>query len=381
MERECIVIGVGGVGSAALYHLARRGVDVLGLERFAPGHDRGSSHGETRAIRLAYFEHPCYVPLLQRSYDLWDALEADTGERLFHRTGVLQVGPPDGEVITGIQATAAAHGLDVTAMDAAQVKDRFPGFEIPDGMTALHEANAGYLAVEACVRAHARRAVAAGATLHTASPATGWRAVDGGFVVTTETDTLRCRRLVITAGAWVHDHLAHLGVDLQVIRKTLHWYGAQDGAYAEGAGSPVFLYELPEGVIYGFPHIAPDGVKVARHTGGHPVTDPLRLDRAIHPEDHGPVDAFLRRWMPRVDPGDRRRGAVCMYTMTPDAHFVVDTDTRHPGLSFVTGLSGHGFKFTPVLGEIMADLAMTGQTDHPIVAFSHRRPALQRPQR
>ena len=361
---DAIVVGAGGVGSAALAHLARRGLRVLGIEQHDRGHALGSSHGESRAIRLAYFEHPAYVPLLRRAYALWSELEAATGQRLYTASGVLQIGPPDGEVLQGVRRSAQTHGLSVEPLSAGAVEERFPGFRVPAGMAGLLEAEAGHLAVEACVRAHLDQAEAHGATCWHGAPVRGWRVEPDGVWVRTPRGEATARRLVLATGAW-----ADLP-GLTVRRKTQHWLTpAAPGACA---GAPVYLYELPEGIFYGFPPLG-GAMKAAEHTGGEVVADPSAVDRMVRGADRAPVQGFLRRWLPGVDAGAIQRETVCMYTMTPDGHFAVGPHPRHPAVVVAAGLSGHGFKFAPVLGEALADLVERGQTDHPIAPFDPAR--------
>lgn len=357
------MLGVGGVGSAALDHLARRGVRAVGLDRFPPGHDRGSSHGATRIIRQAYFEHSDYVPLVLRAYELWDELAKRTGNVLREEPGLLQIGPPHGEVVTGVLASAAAHALEVEQISAAQITSRWPGFGVPEGLTGVYERRAGFLHVERCVAAHASQAVAAGAELLTDRQVLGWQADGSGVVVRTDRETLRADHLVVSAGAWAGQMLTDIGIRFEVRRKPLFWFETVNDAY-RSEGCPAFLYELPNGIFYGTPQIDSAGVKVAEHTGGDVVTDPLNVNRAITAKDLAPVEQFARQCLPRA--GARvTQQSVCMYTMSPDAQFVVDPHPVHRQVMFVAGLSGHGFKFTPVLGEIVADLVSTGHTTHP----------------
>lgn len=361
---QAIVLGVGGVGSAALDHLARRGVRVLGLDRFPPGHDRGSSHGATRIIRQAYFEHPHYVPLVLRAYDLWDELARRVSQTLYEEVGLLQIGPPRGEVVGGVLASAEAHGLEVDRLSAEQITRQWPGFHVPDAMGGVYERRAGFLHVERCVSAQASLAVAAGAELLTDRAIVSWQADGSGIVVRTDRETLCADALVICTGAWAGQMLANIGVRFEVRRKPLFWFETLDEAYRK-EHCPAFLYELPQGIFYGTPQLDADGVKVAEHTGGDVVADPLDLVRQMTAIDLLPVEQFVRACLPRA--GRRvTRHSVCMYTMSPDAHFVVDRHPLHPQVIFVAGLSGHGFKFTPVLGEIIADLIIDGQTKQPI---------------
>jgi monomeric sarcosine oxidase len=373
---DAIVLGSGGAGSAALYHLALRGACVLGLDRFPPGHDRGSSHGETRIIRLAYFEHSHYVPLLRRAYALWRELEARRGEALYRETGLVQVGPASGQVVEGVLRSAREHALEVEELAAADVKRRFPGLHVPEGMQAVYERGAGCLAVEACVRAHAAEAVRLGAEIRSGEEVRSWQPDGRGFAVETDRGHYRAQNLVVTAGPWAKELLADLGLRLEVRRKPLFWFRCDDPRYAASRGFPAFLFELPEGVFYGFPSLDGQSLKAAEHSGGAVVSDPLAVSRAVDPADEARVAGFLARCLPGVG-RERVDHAVCMYTMTPDEHFVVDRHPEHPHLAFAAGLSGHGFKFTCVLGEVLAQLILDGRTEHPVGFLSLARPGLR----
>ena len=376
-QYDCIVIGVGGIGSAALYNLSRRGVKALGLDRFPPGHDRGSSHGGTRIIRQAYMEHPDYVPLAQRSYELWQQLSAEHTGALYTEAGFLQVGPSKGPVIRGVLKSAREHDLDVESLSAGEVERRFPAFRVPGTMTGVFEKRAGFLAVEACVRAYAGEAVRLGATLRSDEPALSWNAEGGGFAVTTRQGSYSAASLIITAGAWAPVLLAELGVPFEVRRKSLFWFAAQEPTYALSGGCPCFFFEASNGLFYGFPSIDAFGVKAAEHSGGQPVENPLDVDRELYPEDQAQVEEFLRAHLPGVS-RECTKHSVCLYTMTPDEHFVVDRHPAHERVAFAAGLSGHGFKFAPVLGEALADLALDGRTRAPIGFLSCRRNVGQR---
>ncbi|MEZ6069321.1 MAG: N-methyl-L-tryptophan oxidase [Pirellulales bacterium] len=363
---DAIVIGTGGVGSAAVMQLAVRGARVLGLDRFAGGHDRGSSHGQTRVIRRAYFEHSDYVPLVQRAFELWDELERASEQRLFQQTGLLQVGPADGLVLPGVLRSARQHQLDVESFTADEVGRRFPGFVAAPDCAAVLETGAGFLYVERCVLAHLAEARRHGAELRSDVTVRSWRTSGDGVVVETDQGAFAAGRLVIAAGAWAAELLADLGVPLRVLRKPLHWFANDDPRYGLAQGCPVFLYECPGGVFYGFPDLDDGrGLKAADHHGGAVVDDPLAVSREVDTAEHDNVARFLAQHLPGVS--HRAIGhAVCMYTMSPDEHFIVD---RHPGcpqVAFAAGLSGHGFKFTSVLGEALADLALEGATTLPI---------------
>ena len=371
---DAIILGAGGVGSAAMWQLARRGLRVLGIDRFDPPHGEGSSHGQTRIIRQAYFEHADYVPLLLESYRLWEELEERTGQRLKIETGLLEVGPREGIVVPGVLSAACQHGLAVEELTAAGVESRWPAFRVPNQVSSFEligvfEPRAGYLKVEDCVAACLAEAKRHGAELLPKVEVRDWQ-TDDDILVHTSAGDFRANRLVITAGAWSGPLLHNLGVPLEVRRKPLMWYEPSDAATATASltsaanGFPCFLFELPSGIFYGFPAVDERGLKAAEHSGGSPLADPLAVDRALHAGDHLLVDQFLQSHIPSVRTPCRDH-AVCLYTMSPDEHFIVDRHPADPRVVFAAGLSGHGFKFTPVLGSILADLAIDGLTSLP----------------
>jgi sarcosine oxidase len=363
---DAIVLGTGGVGSAAAFHLARRGARVLGLDRFPGGHDRGSSHGQTRIIRQAYFEHADYVPLLRRAYELWAELESLADEQLFYRVGLLQIGPPEGYVVGGVLNAAKQHGLTVDELTAAQSEARFPGFRVPPGMVGVFEPAAGYLRVERCVLAHLAAAKQHGAELRTGVTVQSWNADGGSVSMNTDQGTFTADKLVITAGAWAPQLLSDLGIPMTVRRKHLHWFESSDPVY-HGPNAPTFFYELPHGLFYGFPAVDELGVKVAEHSGGENVADPLTDPRPLEERDLARVREFVGEQLPTVGKAARHtRHEVCFYTMSPDEQFMIDSHPQHKNVVFAAGLSGHGFKFASVLGEIMADLTLAGTTSQPI---------------
>jgi sarcosine oxidase len=373
---DVIIIGLGGMGSAALHQLAKRGADVLGLEQFDIAHDRGSSHGQTRIIRKGYFEHPDYIPLLNSAYALWADLEADTGQNLFERCGIIYSGFPDGSVLPGIRASAKTYNLDIQTVPDAEFHDRFPGFARLDGMETLYEPDAGFLRVEPGVQAHADRAVAHRATILTGQTVQSWSADAGGVQVKTAGTTHTAAKLVITAGAWSARLLAQLRIPLVVKRKILYWYPTEGQDFALSAGTPVFSFDTANGFFYGFPALDPCGVKMGDHIGGQTVEDPDHLNRTVSPDEADRVNQFLAVHMPKLGSTTPTASAVCMYTMTPDENFIIDRHPEFPNVAFAAGFSGHGYKFAPVIGEILADLALTGKTDHPIDFLSLARPEL-----
>ncbi len=363
---DVIVLGTGGVGSAALYHLAARGLGVVGLDQFPPAHGWGSSHGQSRIIRKAYFEHPDYVPLLERAYSRWDELGQLTGRRdLFERTGLIQIGPGDGIVIPGVLDSATKHGLALDVMTVDETRKHFPQYRVPDECAVVYEADAGLLRVEDCVLAYLNAARAAGAELHTGVTVHRWRPSGAGVEVETSEGVFHAGSLVVTAGSWTPQMLGDLGLSLEVRRKPLFWLTTNSDAHRLDRGCPCFFYERPEGQFYGFPEMEPGGgVKVACHSGGEVITDPVNVDRRLDEKDLARVRHFTQEWFPEVGAGLLRH-ETCLYTMSPDEHFIVDRHPGHPQVAFAAGLSGHGFKFASVLGEILSDLIVEGRTDLP----------------
>jgi sarcosine oxidase len=355
---DAIVIGCGGMGSAALYELARRGRRVLGLEQFPAVHDRGSSHGQTRVIRTAYYEHADYVPILRRAWDRWYELEQLVGRHLLTETGCLSIGPAGGELVAGVRESARLHGLALEGRDPAP-------FRVPEGFESVFEAKAGYLMVEECVRAHLERAVAAGAELRTEEPVRSWNADGDGLVVRTDSESYRCAKLVVTAGAWATRLLADLGIPLTVMRQTMLWFEPREPERFRRDRFPVFLYESPRGAFYGLPMIDSRGLKVARHYGASELASPDGVDWTTCDADEQPVREFLSECVD-VPIGRCSARQVCQYTLSPDRHFIVDRHPANGNVVFAAGFSGHGFKFAPVIGEILADLADTGTTRWPI---------------
>ena len=372
---DCIVLGTGGFGSGALYHLARRGVRALGIEQFQAAHDRGSSHGETRIVRQAYFEHPAYVPLLRHSYELWSQLEAEAGCPLMHLCGLMLAGPPEGEAIAGARLAAQSHQIEIENVPPAHAALRFPGFRVPEGFEVVFEARAGYLEVENCVRAHLERAQVRGATLRTGETARQWSSDERSVRVRTERGEYEAAALIITAGAWASRMLADLNAPLSVLRKPVFWHPVTGPEYDVARGAPAFYFQMPSGAFYGFPSLDGATVKLAEHTGGEPVADPDHLARSTHDRDHEPVRRFIQQTMPALDL-QPLRSSVCMYTMSPDNHFLIDRHPEHANVVFGAGFSGHGFKFTGVLGAALADLALDGRTSLPIAFLGMDRSGL-----
>jgi sarcosine oxidase len=365
---DVIVLGVGGMGSAACFELARRGRRVLGLEQFAPVHARGSSHGHTRIIRTAYAEGPAYVPLARRSFERWYELEQITGRHLLTECECLNVGPPNSEHVAGVRASVREHKLAAEELGAAEIGRRFPAYRLPPDYTGVLERAAGFLYVEECVCAHIDAAAALGAVVRGEEPVRAWKVIGDGVEVTTEKGVYRAAQLVVTAGAWATRFLADTGVPLRVMRQVLTWFDVSArAALFRRDRFPIFLVDVPGGPFYGLPAIDRFGLKVARHYNALELSDPDGVVWETGPEDERAVAAFLDEFIP--GPGPLTKAQVCMYTVTPDHHFVIDRHPAHPQVSVACGFSGHGFKFASTVGEILADLADTGRTDHDIGIF------------
>ncbi len=371
-EYDCLVVGCGGVGSAALMHFARRGARVLGVDRWLPPHEQGSSHGQTRLIRLAYFEHPDYVPLLREAFQGWEELAGQSGEPLLNLTGLLEVGPAQGPLIQGVLRSAGEHSLPIEHYRSSDFQERFPGFELPSGHQAVFEQQAGFLPVEDCVRICLQQASEAGAEFCEGISVTSWSVGSTGVLVqgTDRQDDswqASCDSLVVTAGSWAGELLADLGIPLTIRRKSLFWFDIQSDVadYTPTGGTPAFYFELSSGDFYGVPAIPPWGLKVGQHTGGATVSDPACVNRSVDPAEQQSVQRFLRTCL-KPTSLQVTRHRVCLYTDSPDGHFIVDRHPQYPQVLFAAGLSGHGFKFAPVLGQALVDLALDQRTELPV---------------
>jgi sarcosine oxidase len=358
-----IVIGLGGMGSAALYHLAQRGVDVCGIEQFEIAHDQGSSYGETRAIRKAYFEHPDYVPLLHRAYDLWADLQAKTTQNIITECGMIFAGPESSPAVHGLNTCYTEHDLPHDKLSASEAADRYSKFHFNKEDTVFYDPIAGYVVPEATIETHINLAGEAGATIKTGTEVKYWREIDGGVEVTTGKETMTADKLIICAGAWAGQVLAKLDLPLEIRRNVQLWYSTPDiDKYANDF--PVWFMDRSYGGIYGFPSLDGKTMKAAVHTGQDLTKSPETLKRELVEDDQKLVLQCLEETFPGIQP-QLDRYSVCMYTCTPDEHFIIDEHPDHENVYIAAGFSGHGFKFTPVIGEILAELAMTGHSRQP----------------
>ncbi len=370
---DTIVLGVGGMGSAVCYHLARRGQRVVGIERHDIPHEFGSSHGSSRVIRKAYFEDPRYVPLLHRAYALWRELELESGESLLTLCGGLNMGPPGHACIVGVLDSVARHRLPHEVLSEHEIRSRFPAFRPAAGDIGVFETDAGFLVPERCVSAHVRLAVRHGAQILTSCTSRAVERSSAGWSVHTDQGAFTAERLVLTLGPWLAQHELQLGPrsPLQVERQVQLWFEPRNAALHAIGRMPVFIHFGEAGSFYGIPASPGGGVKVCRHHGGATVT-PDDVDRRVSERDEADVRAYLRRHLPGAD-GPLVAGKVCLYTNTPDGHFVIGTRPDDVSVIVAGGFSGHGFKFASVVGEIVADLAIAGRTAHDIEMFSPAR--------
>jgi sarcosine oxidase len=367
---DSIVIGLGAMGSAAAYHLAKRGQKVLGLEQFSLAHDRGSSHGETRLIRQAYFENADYVPLLLRAYELWDALAEEVGEEIFTRNGLVIYGRPGKSLVyDGALRSGKLYSIPMEELDREASLKHWPCYRAPEGFSAAYEPGAGFLRAEACVLAHARIARERGAELHENEAVQSYSAKNGRVSVKTNKGEYEAARLVIAGGGWSSRLLQELGLPLELRRMLLGWFPS---SLAHG-GAPGFIFDLEDDFYYGFPSIDGRTVKMAGHHGFEKMLAPEEKD-AVQPTPAriARLENFIRRCLPEVQPA-LVRAAHCIYTMTPDEDFVIDWHPEHPEISYAAGFSGHGFKFASVVGEILAELSLEGRTRHPASFLASKR--------
>ena len=378
MAYDVVVVGLGGMGSAAAYALAARGLEVLGLERHSPAHDQGSSHGGSRITRQAYFEDPAYVPLLLRAYELWDRLQRDSGEDLLHLTGGLFLGPPESTTVGGSLRASREWDLPHELLDSREVARRFPTVRLPSDEVGLYEAKAGVLRPERTVAAHLALAERAGAELRFREPVREWTTTSTGVRVITDAATYEADRLVVAPGAWAPQLLADLGVPITVERHVTYWFEPLGGVEPYlPARQPIWIHEDRDGEqVYGFPALdgVGGGVKTAFFRRGRGCT-PETIERQVSDDEVATVREHAGRVLPSL-PGTFVRAATCMYSNTPDHHFVLAPHPEHERVTVACGFSGHGFKFVPLVGEVVADLVTSGTTSHPIGLFDPRRPAL-----
>ena len=367
---DVAIIGLGAMGSFTALELAGRGASVIGFDRFSPPHEQGSHGGETRAFRTIYTEHPDYVPLMKRSLELWERLAAEGRPELLTWTGVLSLGEAGSPLIHGVQQSAAVHGLPVQSLSGDEIRRRFPAFNPPGNFTGLLDDRAGLIDVSAAVGCALQGARRLGAELRLDQEVLGW-SVEGREVrVSTRDRQIRANRLVVAAGAWSGAILRALKLPLVVRRQVLTWFRPHRPQWFQPGSFPIFVFA--PGAFYGFPEIGGAGVKIAYHEKGDPLPAfPVQVPPVTEAE-LAPLVRDIARFVPGLLDPDRPSldqmpaAKTCLYTMTPDGHFIIDRHPHYEQVLFGAGFSGHGFKFAPVVGEVLADLALEGKTGWPI---------------
>ncbi len=370
---DTIVVGIGGMGAATLYHPAKRGQRVLGLERFQLGHTRGSSHGETRAIRKSYFEGAHYVPLVLRAYDLWDALSIEAGQHLIHRTGTLEMSEPGIDYFERSQACCLEHGLEHQIFDAPETMRRFPAFRLQSETRALYQPDGGYVMCDAALQAHVALALHHGAGLHTGETVHDIRATsDGGVELRTSERTYFAGHVVLTAGPWMRQLVPALADILVTTKQALAWFSPPIPNSFQRGVFPVFIHFSAAGEFYGFPlhgDQPTQGVKIGGPHFARVPLDPDADDRSPEPHQIQALQGFSDRYLPGIA-GPPVAAIGCIYTSTPNDNFIIDWVPDSPQVLFVSACSGHGYKFAPAIGEVAADLVTQHSSRTDIKPFS-----------
>lgn len=367
---DVAVVGLGAMGSAALAHLAARGARAIGFDVHHPAHALGSSHGDSRLIRLGYFEDPSYVPLLLRAYENWRTMETRLRQDILTITGVLQIGRTDSRIVRGTQESCALHGLPLDVFDPGWVRRRFPVFAIDDDEVAVLDPQGGYLRPEAAVMGHLKLAAGDGAVMHFGEKVTALDPGSDGVTIVTDTGRYSAGRVIVATGAWVSELVPVLAGHAVPIKQVVSWYQPGDGFITTPQRMPAFIRDDGEnGTFFGFPAIGLDGVKVGCHAHCREPIDPNQPNPPVNDGDTDVLDSFVRRRLPAAG-GFRVRSATCRYTMLPSEDFLIDLLPGEKRIVVASPCSGHGFKFTSVVGEILADLALEGGTALPIGAFS-----------
>lgn len=362
---DSIVVGVGGMGSSAVYNLAKRGQKVLGIEKFDVPHSEGSSHGVNRIIRLAYYEDSSYVPLLRRAYEMWSEIETIAKEQLLYKTGSIDTAPSGHELFEGSLQSCLEHDIPHEILNYRQINERFPGYEMPPGHMGLYQQDGGFVLSERAIVAYVNAAVTEGATIQARETVLKWEPEADGVRVFTDRSEYTADRLVITAGAWTAGMLPSLEELAVPERQVLAWLQPEEPSLFTPEVFPVFSAFFEEGRYYGFPVFGIPGFKIGRYHHLEEVADPDNVERNVTQEDEDVLRAASARYFPKAN-GTIMTLKTCLFTNTPDEHFIIDTVPGYPQVAVAAGFSGHGFKFASVVGEILGDLSINGKTRHNI---------------
>jgi monomeric sarcosine oxidase len=365
---DVAILGAGTMGSPAAFFLAQAGLKVVLFEQFRIAHEMGSHSGSTRVIRHAYHESPDYVPLVLRADELWQQLEAKTGQQLLIRTGGIDLGPREGTVVENALLACRSHSLPHEPLSSNQVMERWPQFKVPANWHACYDPKMGFLLVDSCLRTYANLARESGAEVHEEEVVLGYQANAETIRIRTSKGEYEAAKLVVCAGPWSSKILADLNLPLTVKRKTLSWFEVEEPQNFSVGKFPIFLAETAAGLLYGFPIYGHLGMKIANHNGSGPSADPDTVDRTFHPEDARDARKFATEYLNGIST-KLLEGKICLYTLTPDEHFIIDLHPQNQNIAIAAGFSGHGFKFAPVVGEMLCDLILHGNRKHPAQQF------------
>ena len=369
-EYDAIVMGVGGMGSATAYHLASRGVDTLGIERYDIPHTMGSSHGNTRIIRKAQYEHPAYVPLVNRSYELWRGLEDRTGRDLLHVTGGIDAGPEESQVFSGSLRSCKEHDIEHEVLSGSELNERFPGYDLPPEHCAVYQPDGGFLIPEQCIIGHVEAAQQAGAEIRAREPVSDYEPTkDGRVRVTTRKEVYEADRLVVTAGAWSQKLVPELAGLVEPVRQVLAWLQPTAPERFNPERFPVFVHATGESHYYGFPVYDVPGFKFGKFNHLDRAVDPDEMEREPLPEDEKLLRDYAEQYFP-TGAGPTMKLSTCLFANSPDRHFILDRLPDSPQITVGAGFSGHGFKFASAIGEILAEISLDGETKQDISLFS-----------
>lgn len=362
MSFDLAVIGLGGIGSSVLNYSTEIGLNVIGIDQFSPPHTYGSSHGETRAFRQAYFEHENYVPMLKEAYSMWKKFALNSKKDIFYETGVLALGKADGNLISGMNKSAKLHDISIDKISSSKLSHKYPYFNVPKNFEAILEKKAGTLFIENIISENLKIAKSNGANVLLNSQLINWNSEGKLIELFCSNQVLKTKRLVICAGAWSDNLLSNLGMDLKIRLKHMHWINNSDQRMFINNGCPVFCFESDKHIFYGFPEINKNRIKIAQHTGGTLISKPSQKTNLQENFELQTTQALLEKHIPFLN-FDTVKHDTCLYTMSPDEHFIVDNHPNDNRISFAAGLSGHGFKFSNILGKILCDLVTENENE------------------
>jgi len=369
---DVVVMGLGIMGISALYHLSKKKIKVCGIEQYAPGHSKGSSHGETRIIRKAVFEGVDYYPIINRSYEIWKILEKETKKELLSKCGTLIIGDKNSSIIRGTKDVYNKYGLKYNLLNQKKLGNKFSMFSLKNKQVSIFDPEGGFLHAEKCIKAFQDQALKNGVKIFENEKIISWEGSDSEIIVKTDKREFKTKKLIITVGPWAKSEMESLGVKLKIIRKILFWYNIQKpNNYIEGK-FPVFLYEEGKNDVYGFPIINKQSMKIAQHFGGHEIDSADEVNRSLSERDEQNLKEIINELIPELKLSISNH-SVCMYSMTEDENGIIDRHPKNKNVIIGTGFSGHGFKFSAAFGEILMNLALNKKVPFNIDFLSFKR--------